>query len=52
MAGKTLKRFVNFLGVSPLFVVQVCDTCNLKRFLGMRKRNEKFNVVEACLPLK
>jgi hypothetical protein len=48
---KTLKRFVNFLGVSFLFLVQMCDTCNLKRFLGMKKRNEKFNVVEARLPL-
>jgi glutaredoxin-related protein len=49
---KALKRFLNLLGVSPLFVVWVCDTYNLKRFLGMREGNEKFNVVETHLPLQ
>ncbi len=49
---KALKRFANFLGVFPLFVVWVCDTYNLKRFLGMKKRNGKFNEVEARLPLQ
>jgi hypothetical protein len=43
---------MNLLGVSPLFVVRVCETYKLKRFLSMRKRNEKFNVVEARFPLQ
>jgi hypothetical protein len=38
-------------GISPLFVVKVCETYNLKRFLGMGEKNERFNVVEACLLL-
>ncbi len=39
-------------GVSPLFIVKVCETCNLKRFLSMREKNEKFNVVEAHILLQ